>query len=60
MSKVVGVLSLQGDFLNHIETLRELDCEPRAVKTVAAISECDALIIPGGESTTIGKLLARF
>ncbi len=60
MSKVVGVLSLQGDFLNHIETLRELDCEPRAVKTVAAIAECDALILPGGESTTIGKLLARF
>ena len=60
MSKVVGVLSLQGDFLNHIQTLRELDCEPRAMKTVTAIAECDALIIPGGESTTIGKLLARF
>jgi len=60
MSKVVGVLSLQGDFLNHIQTLRELDCEPRAVKTVVAIAECDALIIPGGESTTIGKLLAHF
>jgi len=60
MSRVVGVLSLQGDFLNHIETLAELDCEPRAVKTVRAIAECDALVIPGGESTTIGKLLERF
>ena len=60
MAKVVGVLSLQGDFLNHIQTLAELDCEPRAVKTVAAIAECDALVIPGGESTTIGKLLDRF
>ncbi len=60
MPKVVGVLSLQGDFLNHIQTLAELDCEARAVKTPAAIAECDALIIPGGESTTIGKLLDRF
>ena len=60
MPKVVGVLSLQGDFLNHVETLAELDCDPRAVKTAEAIAACDALIIPGGESTTIGKLCDRF
>ena len=60
MSRIVGVLSLQGDFLNHLETLAELDCEPRAVKTARAVAECDALVIPGGESTTIGKLLERF
>ncbi|MCD6362030.1 MAG: pyridoxal 5'-phosphate synthase glutaminase subunit PdxT [Armatimonadetes bacterium] len=60
MSKIVGVLSLQGDFLNHIQTLAQLDCEPRAVKTPQAVAECDALVIPGGESTTIGKLMERF
>ena len=60
MSKIVGVLSLQGDFSNHIETLRELDCDPRPVKTADAIAACGGLIIPGGESTTIGKLMERF
>jgi len=60
MSKVVGVLSVQGDFREHLATLGELDCEPRAVKTAQAIAECDALVIPGGESTTIGKLCDRF
>lgn len=60
MSKVVGVLALQGDFLNHLETLAELECEPRPVKTASAIAACDALVIPGGESTTIGKLMERF
>jgi len=60
MPKIVGVLAVQGDFREHVETLRELDCEPRAVKTAEAIAECDALIIPGGESTTIAKLCERF
>jgi 5'-phosphate synthase pdxT subunit len=60
MSKTVGVLSVQGDFREHLETLGALDCEPRAVKTPARIAECDALVVPGGESTTIGKLCERF
>jgi len=60
MSKIVGVLSVQGDFREHLETLGELDCQPRAVKTAEAIAACDALVIPGGESTTIAKLCQRF
>jgi len=54
----VGVLALQGDFLEHVQILRELDgVEPVAVKRVDDLSSVDALIIPGGESTTIGSLI---
>jgi 5'-phosphate synthase pdxT subunit len=56
----VGVLALQGDFAEHLAVLAQIDCDPAPVKTAAAIRECDALVIPGGESTTIGKLLERF
>ncbi len=61
MSKIVGVLALQGDFKEHIETLNEIEgVEARPVKTREQIEACDALVIPGGESTTIGKLMERF
>jgi len=56
----IGVLSLQGDFLEHTRAFQGLDCETAPVKTVAAVSACDGLVIPGGESTTIGKLCDRF
>lgn len=55
---VVGVLALQGDFLEHSEILRELGAEARTVKKPEDLSVVDGLIIPGGESTTIGSLLA--
>ena len=51
----VGVLALQGDFEAHAKTLRQLGAEPREVRTPADMEELDALVIPGGESTTIGK-----
>jgi pyridoxal 5'-phosphate synthase pdxT subunit len=54
---VVGVLALQGDFEAHSETLRRLGAEPREVRTPAEIDGLDALVIPGGESTTIGKMI---
>lgn len=57
---VVGVLALQGDFQEHLERLGELGVEARNVRTAEAIAECDALILPGGESTTIGKLMVRY
>ncbi len=61
MSKIVGVLALQGDFKEHIEALNEVEgVEARPVKTKEQIAQCDALVIPGGESTTIGKLMERF
>ena len=61
MPKIVGVLALQGDFREHVEALNEVDdVEARPVKTREQIEACDALVIPGGESTTIGKLMERF
>jgi 5'-phosphate synthase pdxT subunit len=53
----VGVLALQGDFEAHAKTLRQLGAEPREVRTPAELEGLDALVIPGGESTTIGKLI---
>ena len=60
MSVRIGVLSLQGDFLEHVRALAKLDCEAVPVKTPTAVMSCDGLVIPGGESTTIGKLCRRF
>lgn len=57
---MIGVLALQGDFREHLETLTRLGAEAANVRTPEAVAACDALIIPGGESTTIGKLMARF
>lgn len=54
---VVGVLALQGGFEAHAETLRRLGAEPREVRTAAELDGLDALVIPGGESTTIGKMI---
>jgi 5'-phosphate synthase pdxT subunit len=55
----IGVLGLQGDVREH---LRALDAVATAtvVKRAEEIADVDALVIPGGESTTIGKLLDRF
>jgi len=55
---VVGVLALQGGFEAHLDTLRRLGAEPREVRTPEDMEGLDALVIPGGESTTIGKLIA--
>ena len=54
----VGVLALQGGFEAHIKTLRQLGAEPREVRTAEDMEALDALVIPGGESTTIGKMIA--
>ncbi|MGZ4207276.1 MAG: Type 1 glutamine amidotransferase-like domain-containing protein, partial [Actinomycetota bacterium] len=52
----IGVLALQGDFEAHARAVRSVDAEPIEVRTSLELASCDALIIPGGESTTIGKL----
>jgi pyridoxal 5'-phosphate synthase pdxT subunit len=52
---VVGVLALQGAFAKHIEVLKSLGAESIEVRKPADLLKCDALIIPGGESTTIMK-----
>ena len=53
----IGVLALQGDFLEHIQILESLKQKTLEVRSKEDLKECKALIIPGGESTTIGKLL---
>lgn len=57
MTETIGVLALQGAFAEHIHMLRSLDVPAREVRTRADLERVDALIIPGGESTTIGRLL---
>jgi 5'-phosphate synthase pdxT subunit len=52
----VGVLALQGDFREHARVLEQLDAAPVEVRTPTHLSDVQALVIPGGESTTIGKL----
>jgi len=57
----VGILALQGDYEAHRKILEErLNVKTRLVRTKAEIDEVDGLIIPGGESTTMGKLMDRF
>jgi pyridoxal 5'-phosphate synthase pdxT subunit len=56
----IGVLALQGDAREHMSALESAGATPREVRTLAQLDEVDALVVPGGESTTIGKLLDRF
>lgn len=48
----IGILAIQGDFAAHAAMLHSLGAETLEVRTVADLNECDALILPGGESTT--------
>jgi 5'-phosphate synthase pdxT subunit len=56
----VGVLALQGDVREHRILLDKLDVESVAVKRPEQLEDIDGLVIPGGESTTIGKMAVRF
>jgi pyridoxal 5'-phosphate synthase pdxT subunit len=56
----VGVLALQGDFREHLSLLDRIGTEAVPVKTPAELDSVSALVIPGGESTTIGKMAVRF
>jgi 5'-phosphate synthase pdxT subunit len=56
----IGVLALQGDFAEHVVMLRRLKVDAFEVRLPAQLSGLDGLIIPGGESTTIGKLSEDF
>lgn len=57
MKKRVGVLALQGAFREHRQVLEKLGCDVVEVRKTSDLTEIQGLIIPGGESTTIGKLL---
>ena len=60
MTLRVGVLGLQGDFAEHLRTLERIGADAVDVRRPAQLDDIDALIIPGGESTTIGKLAERY
>ncbi|MBV8154901.1 MAG: pyridoxal 5'-phosphate synthase glutaminase subunit PdxT, partial [Candidatus Eremiobacteraeota bacterium] len=56
----VGVLALQGDVGEHLAALERAGARTIVVKTPRDLAEVDALVVPGGESTTVMKLLDRF
>jgi pyridoxal 5'-phosphate synthase pdxT subunit len=56
----IGVLALQGAFIEHIEVLHKLEVEAIPVRLPAALAGLDGLILPGGESTTISRLMDEY
>lgn len=56
----IGVLALQGAFSEHVKSLRSLGVNASEVRLPAQLEPLDGLIIPGGESTTIGKLAVQY
>jgi 5'-phosphate synthase pdxT subunit len=56
----VGVLALQGAFIEHIHILQRLGVDTKEVRLPEQLADLDGLIIPGGESTTIGKLAEMY
>lgn len=56
----IGVLALQGDFAEHMAVLKSLGVETAEIRLAGQLEDLDGLIIPGGESTTIGKLAEDF
>ncbi|NIK72310.1 MULTISPECIES: pyridoxal 5'-phosphate synthase glutaminase subunit PdxT [unclassified Paenibacillus] len=56
----IGVLALQGAVAEHIRSLEAAGAEAVAVKRIEELAELDGIVIPGGESTTIGKLIRKY
>jgi pyridoxal 5'-phosphate synthase pdxT subunit len=56
----IGVLALQGDFEAHLKVLSELGVEGKAIRLPKHLDDLDGIIIPGGESTAIGKLMVLY
>ncbi len=56
----IGILGLQGDFQLHEDMINKIGCKSLVVKKRDDLKKVDGLIIPGGESTTVGKLLVRY
>jgi 5'-phosphate synthase pdxT subunit len=57
---IIGVLALQGDFVEHRELFATLGIETREIRLPSQLEALDALVIPGGESTTFGKLAVAY
>ena len=58
--KTVGILALQGDFLEHARAVEKLGFTPKEIRLSEDLEEVEALIIPGGESTTIALLAEKY
>lgn len=58
--KKVGVLALQGAFFEHEASLRKCGAQPLQIRSVQEMDDIEGLILPGGESTTIGKLMQEY
>lgn len=54
-----GVFALQGDVIQHVRVLKSLGAEVVEVRNPGDLNLCDGLVVPGGESTTFGKLASR-
>lgn len=59
-NKTIGILAMQGAFVEHQHALERCGAAGRQVRRAEELLEIDGLIIPGGESTTIGKLMNNF
>lgn len=60
MNVVIGILALQGDFREHSAMVRSLGADTCFVRLPEDVEKIDGLIIPGGESTTMGKLMVHY
>lgn len=60
MAARIGILALQGAFIEHIKMLNRLGVEAPEVRLPAQLEDLDGLVIPGGESTAIGKLAVAY
>lgn len=60
MDRLAGVVSIQGDFAKHVEAVERAGGHARLVRIPEELETVDRLIIPGGESTTVGLLMERF
>ena len=60
MTITVGILALQGAYQKHVDSLSRLGVESRLIRKPAELEECSALILPGGESTTISLLMQEY
>ena len=56
----VAVIAMQGDFQKHLDVLNGLGADAYPARTADDVARADGIVLPGGESTTIGKLLARY
>jgi 5'-phosphate synthase pdxT subunit len=59
-SPTIGVFALQGDVREHLRVLTGLGCHAIGVRRPSELASCDAMVIPGGESTTMSKLARTF